>query len=162
MKNLVQAAVSKCGFEIRRKGIASESEVARQAFRSDYYLRGDARRLEHLASLQIPVSGMTVLEVGAGIGDHTSYYLDRGCKVTITEPREANIKILSLLYPEETVLCLDLEHPQELPGAPFDVVHCYGTLYHLASLHPRSPSLPKSAVACFSLKLAFLLDRVNL
>jgi hypothetical protein len=48
--------------------------------------------------------------------------------VTITEPREANIKILSLRYPEETVLRLDLEHPQELPGAPFDVVHCNGTL----------------------------------
>src|ERR1700689_3147468 len=38
------------------------------AFRSNQYLRHNARRLEHLASLRIPVAGMSVLEVGAGIG----------------------------------------------------------------------------------------------
>ena len=41
------------------------------------YVRHNARRLEHLASLRIPVVRMTVLEVGAGIGDHSHYYMDR-------------------------------------------------------------------------------------
>ena len=100
-------------------------------FHADYYLRHNARRLEHLASLRIPVAGMKVLEVGAGIGDHSGYYLDRGCKMTITEARKENLEILRQRYPEETILLLDMEHPSAVPGAPFDVVHCYGLLYHL-------------------------------
>ena len=46
-------------------------------FHSHHYMRHNARRLEHLASLQIPVDGRTVLEVGAGIGDLSHFYLDR-------------------------------------------------------------------------------------
>jgi hypothetical protein len=102
-------------------------------FHSDYYLQHDARRLEHLASLRIPVTGMSVLEVGAGIGDHSHYYLDRGCKLTITEARPENLQRLKKRYPEERVEHLDLENPHVLEGAPFDVVHCYGLLYHLGA-----------------------------
>jgi hypothetical protein len=100
-------------------------------FHSEEYLRHTARRLEHLASLGIPVSGMSVLEVGAGIGDHSHYYIDRGCQVTITETRQENLDHLASRYPNADVLKLDLDAPQPLENSPFEVVHCYGTLYHL-------------------------------
>lgn len=103
-----------------------------QSFHSDHYLRHNARRLEHLASLRIPVCGLTVLEVGAGIGDHSSYYIDRGCTVTITEERSDNLRLLKTRYPAQDVQYLDMEHPRPLSHAPFDVVHCYGLLYHLS------------------------------
>lgn len=106
-----------------------------QAFHSHHYLRHTARRLEHLASLGIPVAGMRVLEVGAGIGDHSHYYLDRGCELTITEARPESIRQIARRYPGCTVRILDMDAPGELPGGPFDVVHCYGLLYHLG--HPE-------------------------
>lgn len=102
-----------------------------QAFHSNHYLRHNARRLEHLASLKIPVAGMSVLEVGAGIGDHSHYYIDRGCHVTITEVRAENISYLKNRYPNSNIQFLDMESPSPISGAPFEVVHCYGLLYHL-------------------------------
>ncbi len=101
------------------------------SFHSFQYLRHNARRLEHLASLGIPVSGSSVLEVGAGIGDHSNFYIDRGCKITITEAREENLRILRRRFPACRVQMLDMDAPSALDGAPFDVTHCYGLLYHL-------------------------------
>src|SRR6266536_3069634 len=94
------------------------------------------RNQEHLASLGIPVAGSSVLEVGAGIGDHSHYFLDRGCRTTITEARQENLRLLRQRYPSADVRRLDLEDPVTLPGAPFDVVYCYGTLYHLSRPAP--------------------------
>lgn len=105
----------------------------KKLFHSDHYLRHNARRLEHLASLRIPVANLTVLEVGAGIGDHSHYYLDRGCDLTITEARKDNLKYLKQRYPGIDIRYLDMETPGELYNETFDVVHCYGLLYHLSN-----------------------------
>jgi len=103
-------------------------------FHSDAYLRHNARRQEHLASLHIPVAGMSVLEVGAGIGDHSHYFLDRGCRVTITETRASSLAYVRQRFPASDVRRLDMEHPPEqFAGAPFDIVYCYGLLYHLSN-----------------------------
>jgi hypothetical protein len=100
-------------------------------FHTNNSLRITARRLEHLASLGISVAGNSVLEVGAGIGDHSNYYLDRGCKVTITDGRPANLKYLKLRFPDQDIQFLDLEHPLATENFRFEIIHCYGTLYHL-------------------------------
>lgn len=126
MKTLLE----RLGFEIRR------INTPLRAFHSFHYLQHNARRLEHLASLGLEVAGKTVLEVGAGIGDHSHYYLDRGCKVMITEAREDNLAVLRKRYPSESVHQLDLEHPHVFSKQPFEIVHCYGLLYHLKN--PRS------------------------
>ena len=107
------------------------TQAPQSEFHAPHYLRHNARRLEHLASLRIPVRGLSVLEVGAGIGDHSHYYLDRGCRVTITEPREENLRVLRALYPDADIRPLDMEAPHLDPCARFDLVHCYGLLYHL-------------------------------
>lgn len=114
---------------MRGAGPLQDANVAR--FHSFPYLRHNARRLEHLASLGIPVAGASVLEVGAGIGDHTHYFLDRGCRVTVTEARRENLQVLMERYPDQDVQFMDMEQPYAIEGAPFDVVYCYGLLYHL-------------------------------
>ena len=105
--------------------------LGRYPFHTPLYLQHTARRLEHLASLQIDVRGKTVLEVGAGVGDHSHYYLDRGCAVTLTDAREENLSYLKGRYPGCRVARLDLDHPSAIEGAPFEIVHCYGVLYHI-------------------------------
>jgi ubiquinone/menaquinone biosynthesis C-methylase UbiE len=114
------------------------------SFHSNHYLRHNTRKLEHLASLRIPVTGMTVLEVGAGIGDHSEYYLDRGCQITITEARPENLHYLQRRYPDQAVQFLDMERPSPLSNAPFDLIHCYGLLYHLSNPEPALEFLSRN------------------
>jgi hypothetical protein len=99
-------------------------------FWSPHYLRHNQRRQEHLASLRLPLAEQTVLEVGAGIGDHTSFFLDRRCTVVSTEPQEQNLAILRGRYPELDIRKLDLNTPPPDP-IEADIVYCYGVLYHL-------------------------------
>src|ERR1700682_5619401 len=61
--------------------------TAEQHFHSSSYLRHNASRQEHLATLGLDLNNKSVLEVGAGIGDHTTFFLDRGCEVLCTAPR---------------------------------------------------------------------------
>src|SRR5262245_4186926 len=86
MKRLLDKLFRKAGYDVVR--------TPGGHFHSDEYSRHTARRLEHLASLGIPVHSRTVLEVGAGIGDLTHYFLDRGCTVTATDVREENVRYL--------------------------------------------------------------------
>jgi ubiquinone/menaquinone biosynthesis C-methylase UbiE len=101
-------------------------------FLSNHYQRHNQRRLEHLASLGLAIEGSTVLEVGAGIGDHTSFFLDRGCRVLSTDARKQNLKILNSRYPDLKTLVLDLDNPNPFLTEVFDIVYCYGLLYHLS------------------------------
>ncbi len=123
IKNITQ----RIGFKI----VPSDDVVS--SFHSNHYLRHTARRLEHLASLRIPVAGSSVLEIGAGIGDHSDYYIDRGCKITITDARPENIRYLRKRFSQENIQLLDMEKPHIIDGQPFDIVHCYGLLYHLSN-----------------------------
>jgi SAM-dependent methyltransferase len=91
-------------------------------------------RMDHLASLQLPIDGKSVLEVGAGIGLLTGFFEDRGCKVLCTDARAENLAEIKRRYPARQVATLDLERPQDIAGlGKFDIVFCYGTLYHLSA-----------------------------
>jgi hypothetical protein len=131
------------------KALAGKLVSPVHAFHNNHYLRHNARRLEHLASLRIPLAGSSVLEVGAGIGDHSHYYMDRNCRMTITEARPENLAHLKSRYPNCDVRFLDMDSPSDIDGGPFDVVHCYGLLYHL--------SKPQQALAFLSNNTAGLL-----
>ena len=99
-------------------------------------IRLNLARIEHLKSLQFQFENKTVLETGCGgIGNITSFFLESGAKVTLNDYRIENIQ--SLL---ETIKKPDLPYNQwnlneDIPITSkddlFDIVVCYGTLYHL-------------------------------
>ncbi|MBN1365385.1 MAG: class I SAM-dependent methyltransferase [Syntrophaceae bacterium] len=124
--DIIRNIIRKTGYDVVRYDSV-------HILRTSYFVRLNARRLEHLASLRIPVAGLSVLEVGAGIGEHSSYYIDRGCRITITEARPENLRYLEKRYPGCAVRFLDMEDPAAIEGSPFDIVHCYGLLYHLSN-----------------------------
>jgi ubiquinone/menaquinone biosynthesis C-methylase UbiE len=113
------------------KKIFGRNSSPKDAFLSYHYQRHNQRRLEHLASLGLDLHGATVLEVGAGIGDHTSFFIDRGCQVVSTDARESNLDILRSRYPHIKVRHLDCDQPDAEFDDRFDMVYCYGLLYHL-------------------------------
>lgn len=118
----------------------SESE---KQFLAPHYRRINARRMEHLASLNLPVANRTVLELGSGIGELSTFFLDRGCVVTSIEGRAENIEIhnrdLEVLKPavnwadRPRVMQADLNYPGKVKVDSCDIVFCYGLLYHLSN-----------------------------
>jgi SAM-dependent methyltransferase len=91
-------------------------------------------RLEHLANLNLDLGNKTVLEVGAGVGHLTSFWIDRGCIVTSTEGREENVFEFHKRHPDWEVWQIDLEKPHShAQFGTFDIVFCYGALYHVAN-----------------------------
>jgi hypothetical protein len=113
-----------------RRNALSQAPV--EKFHSLAYLRHNQRRQEHLASLNLPLAGRSVLELGAGIGDHSTFFLDRGCALMITEAREQNVEIIRERLPDVEVLILDLDDPAPEFSGRWDVVYAYGLLYHLS------------------------------
>lgn len=101
-------------------------------FTTHEYQRHNQRRQEHLATLGLPLHDRTVLEVGAGIGDHTTFFLDRSCTVLSSDARPENVELLRARFPNQEVILLDLEQTNAGLGRTFDLVYCYGLLYHLA------------------------------
>jgi SAM-dependent methyltransferase len=88
-------------------------------------------RMGHVDSLGLPVDGKSVLDVGSGVGHLAQFFVERGCRVVSVDGRAANIESLRSRYPGLEARVLDVEaEPLGMLGR-FDVVFCYGLLYHL-------------------------------
>ena len=90
-------------------------------FATDHYQCHNSRRLEHLATLGLDLAGRKVLEVSAGIGDHTSFFIDRGCRVTALEGRLENVEILKARFPSVETLWLDLDDEETSDLERFEI-----------------------------------------
>lgn len=103
-------------------------------------------RQEHLASLELDLHKRTVLEVGAGIGLHTAFFLERKCDVTITDGAPENMVEIRRRHPGVKNRLLDLETVAALSDiGEFDIVYCYGLLYHISQ---PEIALQKLATIC--------------
>jgi SAM-dependent methyltransferase len=122
------------GLDLRQRGLAVLRDWRIYTdFFSPSYQKHNVARLQHLESLGLDLARKSVLEVGAGIGDHSLFYLYRNCRVLAIEGRArlAN-KLSERLGIEVKVVDVDRE-PERLEAlGRFDLVHCYGLLYHLS------------------------------
>jgi SAM-dependent methyltransferase len=102
-------------------------------FDSDDARRINSARLDHLATFGLPIDGTRVLEVGAGVGLLTGFFEARGCRVLSTDGRSENVDEMRRRFPHRDVRHFDLDRDNDwTPLGRFDIVFCYGTLYHLA------------------------------
>ncbi len=121
--------------QIARREIAAEPrppDGGTETFDTEAALDLNEARLAHLASLDLPLDNRTVLEVGAGVGRLTGFFIDRGCSVVVTEARAENVAELRRRLPTVDAREADVEEGLQHLGR-FDVVFCYGVLYHLES-----------------------------
>lgn len=101
-------------------------------FLNHLYQMHNLRRLQHLESLGLDLNNKKVVEFGAGIGDHTLYYLFKNCTVLPTEGRKELVDQIKGRYEIDAIeidVEKDLDKIKALHG--FDIVHCYGLLYHI-------------------------------
>ncbi|SEC68263.1 methyltransferase, FkbM family [Rhizobiales bacterium GAS188] len=122
---------------MRKRGPSFHQSQGNMSTAFDVFLAPEALRInrarqEHLATLGLDLQNKRVLEVGAGIGLHTGFFEERGCDILSTEGSPANVAEMLRRYPQRRIGLLDLDRPGDLTGlGSFDVVYCYGTLYHL-------------------------------
>ena len=86
-------------------------------------------RLHHLESFGLPLEGRSVLEVGAGVGKLTYFFEDLGCAVLAIDGRPENVARNLREHPWRNVEVLDVTCQD--PGGQFEIVFCYGLLYHV-------------------------------
>lgn len=105
-----------------------------EMFDSEPAARINRTRQDHLASLGLDLTHRSVLEVGAGVGWHTGFFERLSCRVLTTEARPENLHETLRRFPHRQgkLECADLAQPGgHARFGEFDVVYCYGTLYHL-------------------------------
>ncbi|MHC4519785.1 MAG: radical SAM protein, partial [Planctomycetota bacterium] len=114
---------------------------AQDPFKSFFYddaISINVARLAHVHSLGLPLEGKEVLEVGSGVGLLTKLFEDKNCRVISTEARPENVDGNLRMNPHRAgrVLQRDLTVVGSHDNlGSFDVVFCYGTLYHLPNPH---------------------------
>ena len=72
-----------------------------------------------------------MLDVGGGPGHLAQFFVERGCRVLSTDARPENVARVRELYPQLETCTLDAENDDVGRLGRFDVVFCYGLLYHL-------------------------------
>jgi len=118
-------------------------DALNRIFRNPSYRRHNSRRQEHLATLGLDVFDKSVLELGAGLGDHTSFFLDRGCSVTSVEARAENCAMFArtmefvgengyLPTAKWKLIEADVSTLDPTALGQFEIVYAYGIFYHLA------------------------------
>jgi hypothetical protein len=103
-----------------------------ESFDTDAARELNEARLTHLASLELPIDGRSVLEVGAGVGRLTGFFIDRGCSVVVTEARAENVAEIRRRLPTADARQANVEESLRDLGR-FEIIFCYGVLYHLES-----------------------------
>lgn len=103
-----------------------------RVFDEKFYRDVTAARLEHFKSLGLSVSGKSVIDIGCGVGHLSQVLEEMGADVTCVDGRAENIARIHELYPQRKALVVDVETDKLPDLGTFDVVFCYGLLYHLA------------------------------
>jgi SAM-dependent methyltransferase len=104
-----------------------------KVFNDDAAAAINSARIDHLAALDLDIEGARVLDVGCGVGHFSRFYVERGCTVVGVDGRPGNIEEMRRRYPDIEAHVLDVEKDPLDALGQFDVVHCYGLLYHLES-----------------------------
>jgi len=128
--NRVKRALKKMGFG--RNSQAPVETSQEPIFDRDFYRDITNARLRHFESLSLPLSGKSVIDVGCGIGRFSAFLTEQGADVFCVDGRVENIEKLREFYPSRKCAVVDVESSDLLEHGNFDVVFCYGLLYHLS------------------------------
>ena len=104
-------------------------------FTNPVYVEARQARLRNLLAHIDPASlaGKRVLELGSGSGELGQAFVELGCTVVSVDARPEHIMRLRAQYPKREAHVADLEQWDFSCLGYFDVILCFGLLYHLAT-----------------------------
>ncbi len=90
-------------------------------------------RLKHLDSLNLPLKNKKILDVGSGVGILANYLYKKSPHITCIDGRKKNIDFLKRYAPhiKNSSFVVNVDTDDLTPLGIFDVVFCYGLLYHV-------------------------------
>jgi FkbM family methyltransferase len=86
---------------------------------------------EVLLDLKVQLHLETAIDVGCGLGHFSEFLRSIGFRVTAVDGRNQNVDEGSRRHPDIVFHTLDAESPALLDLGKFDLVFCFGLLYHL-------------------------------
>jgi SAM-dependent methyltransferase len=90
-------------------------------------------RMDWIDGLGLTLVDKNVLDVGCGVGHFSRFYLERGAEVVAVDGRQENVDVVRVRCPEIKTHVADVQRTDLRQLGTFDVVHCFGLLYHLHS-----------------------------
>lgn len=104
-------------------GVEPFDTAAAQAF--------NQARLDHLETLDLPLAGKSILDAGCGVGRLSGFFLKKGCTLTALDGRAENIEAFKARHPGVAAHVAKVDEQPLTRFGRFDIVLCYGLLYHL-------------------------------
>ena len=120
--------------DVVARDVAAEAVPAAagvETFDTEEAARINQARLAHLETLGLLLAGKRVLDAGCGVGHHAEFYVERGCTVVCIDGRSENIAVLRSRHPGIEAHVANVERDDLGTYGRFDIIHCYGLLYHL-------------------------------
>ncbi len=78
------------------------------------------------------ISNYKALDIGAGVGRHTNYLLQKGCIVDAIEPTDSSIAMLTALKTDNlSIIKNDLAVLKDYSDNLFEIVIAWNVIYHL-------------------------------
>lgn len=87
-------------------------------------------RMDHLGSLGLDFNGKSIIDVGCGVGHLAQFFVKQRCNVHCIDAREENLIELRKKYSNLKNDLVDIEKDDLTKLGKFDIVFCYGLLYH--------------------------------
>ena len=110
--------------------ILQDRTLPASVFDEPIALKINKARLNNLSSLGLDLNGKSVIDIGCGVGHLAQFFLQNNCKVFCIDGRKENISNLRLRYPNLKCKVIDVEKEDLSKYGIFDIVFCYGLLYH--------------------------------
>ena len=126
-----------------------------EIFDEDSRLSSKAARVEFLTTVrQIEKylkPNMKILDLGAGTGEYSLYFANKGYEVTSIELVEKHVDIIR--EKKKSNMNLDIFQGNALdlsrfPDSSFDIVLCFGPLYHLENMEDRYKCIEEVKRVC--------------
>ena len=128
------------------KNLLIKTEVSElyNIFNEDQRLTSKAGRIEFYTTVhnieKHLTAGMRILDIGAGTGAYSLYFAEKGYDVTAVELVEKHVEIIKSKVRENMNITVHQGNALDLSivdGQSYDIILCFGPLYHLESYNDR-------------------------